>query len=169
MPEKTADDLARILSLASSNAPPPNARSNEAPAPGPAAGPPAAPGPAYPVEPRVPGEPEVEARVQPRELSPGLMNTLFYDFGTPGSPDQASTSNARPRFNSKVEPAPSPLLLKCRAATAAGRFDACGRALPGPRPRPDPVVELLSFWDVNEMLTPQSRQEVTSGGLGVCA
>jgi hypothetical protein len=80
MPEKTADDLARILSLSSSSAPRASARPDETPAPGSAT----------------------------REFSPGLVNTLFYDFGTPGSPDPASTISARPRFNSKVYTPPSP-------------------------------------------------------------
>jgi len=108
MPEKTADDLARLLSL--SSVPRTSVSREDAPAPGPAAGPAAAPGPAYPTEPPVPLVPGVGAAVQPREFSPGLINTLFYDFGTPGSPDPPSASSVRPRFNSKVDtPPPRPL------------------------------------------------------------
>jgi hypothetical protein len=94
MPEKTADDLARILSLASSSTPRGTWNANEAA--GPAAGPaPPAPGPLF--RPERPVEPGVPLR----DFSPGLMGSLFYDFGSPGSEEREAAGGARPRFNSK--------------------------------------------------------------------
>lgn len=91
MPEKTADDLARILSLASSSTLRGTWNANEAA--GPAAGPaPPAPGPLFrPERPVEPGAPQ-------RDFSPGL---IWYDFGSPGSEEGEEAGGARPRFNSK--------------------------------------------------------------------
>ena len=99
MPEKTADDLARILSLASSNAP--RVRPNsDAGGAGPASGPaPSVPGPMY----RDGGN---ESGGSQREFSPGLMSSLFYDFGAPNFLGDGQPATARTRFDSKVVATP---------------------------------------------------------------
>ena len=87
MPDKTADALARILSLSSAQR---HEERSHSLADGPD-GPVAAPGPT---------EAKSEYSVAGREFSPGLMGSLFYDV----FPDQGEEplADARPRFGSKV-------------------------------------------------------------------
>ena len=88
MPDQTADDLARILSLATSR----NSTSDVVAA-GPAMGPSASPD--------VP-DAEVKYGGGKFEMLPEHITPEFFDFGETADEDAGATFGGRPRFDSKV-------------------------------------------------------------------